>query len=44
MYKSITQHQTDLDFQRGFQGFKNILAMYKVNINIYIFVICAINA
>ena len=37
MYKKIKQYQTDLDIQLGFQGIKIFLAMYKVNIDIYIF-------
>lgn len=37
-FKRIDQHQTDLDFHQGFQGFKNIFDyMYKVDIDICIF-------
>ena len=32
--KTIKQYYTDLDFQRGFKGFKICLVMYKVNIDI----------
>ena len=39
MYKRNKQYYTDLDFQWGFQGLIFFLAMNKVNIDIYIFLL-----